>query len=262
MRLRSYTSLLSIDAADSLRPPGFDLMLILVAALSAVLTVLQPVTDPASLTVIALDPTLAATALFLAFRAGAGLTSLAESGILQVYLAYPVSRAGLALTLWASRILAPALILVLAPVTVAAVIHYPIVAANPARLAAAVAGYLLQALLYGTGFALIALKSRNSGMASLLSLAFYFTYTATGIILIVLSASLGKETLGEIGYALLLYRAVTNYLHSKAAATLNASTPTVTLLGETQPWQLAVVPALLAAMLAAYILYYTRRLEV
>ncbi len=220
-------------------------MLFLVAALGGVLSVLQPITDPATLASTVLDPTLFAVAIFLALRAGSGITSLVESGVMQVYLAYPVSRRGAALILWVSRVAMPSLILIATPVIVASLILYPVVAGDPGRLLAGIAGYEAQALLYGTVFALIAVKSRSSGTASLLSIAFYFSYTVAGVILIILSTTLGAPTFGHLGKAILYYRTMLDYL----------------VAVEVTAWQLAFTPTLLVVLLIIYIIYYTRRFE-
>lgn len=220
-------------------------MLFMVAALGGVLSVLQPITDPATLASTILDPTLFAVAIFLALRAGSGITGLVESGIMQVYLAYPVSRRGAALALWVSRVLLPSFILIATPISVASLILYPVVAGDPARLLAGIAGYEAQALLYGTVFAIIAVKSRSSGTASLLSIAFYFSYTVAGLILIILSTTLGAPGLGRLGKAILYYRTILDYL----------------VAGNVSMWQLAFTPALLASLLIIYIIYYTKRFE-
>ena len=243
---RPRLGLLVIDAVESLRPPGFDVMLFLVALLGGVLAVIQPITDPATLVVSVLDPTLLAVAIFLALRAGAGITGLVESGVMQVYLAYPVSRPSAALVLWASRVLLPASVLVAAPVLAASAILYPVASSDPARLAAAVYGYMAQALLYGTAFALIAVKARNPGTASLLSIAFYFTYTVMGIILLALSTTLAEPILANIGKAILYYRTVLDML---------------TAPENVEAWQAAWAPLAAAALLAAYLAYFTRRFE-
>ncbi len=244
-RLGRYAGLLSIDASDTLRPPGFDVMTLLLAMLGGVLAVLQPITDPAGVATSVLDPTLFAVAIFLAMRAAAGISGLAENGVLQVYLAYPVSRLGVGAVLWVSRVLIPAASLLAIPAATASLILYPVVSQAPGRLLAVYAAYLVQALLYGTVFSLIAVKTRSPATSGLFSIAFYFTYTVSAFILVVVSTNLGVPWLSRAGVSLLYYRVVLEALGG----------------AEVAAWQLAAVPAGLAAALAALLLYFHRRFE-
>ncbi|MCE4613177.1 MAG: hypothetical protein F7C07_05030 [Desulfurococcales archaeon] len=245
MGLRRFASLARIDTSDSLRPPGFDLMLLIVSILGAALVAIQPLTQPHTAAAIILNPTLFATSIFLALRSAGGITGLIQSGLAQVYMAYPVSRIQLLLVLLASRILAPALALMSAPLLVAAVILYPVVSSDPESYLVMFSAYLGQAILYGLAFTLISLRARSPGTATIASITFYFAYIVSSILMATLSPALREPLLGELADAMSLYVVVNRYL---SGATVDV-------------WQLALVPSLVAILFLAVVAYFTRRFE-
>ncbi|MEB3787662.1 MAG: hypothetical protein GSR78_02770, partial [Desulfurococcales archaeon] len=89
VQLRSLVELALVDSSDSLRPPGFDVMMIIIASLGAALATMQPISEPHVAARIILDPTLFAATLFLALRGSAGTAGLVQRGIAAVYLSYP-----------------------------------------------------------------------------------------------------------------------------------------------------------------------------
>ena len=245
MRPRRLASLARIDISDSLRPPGFDIMLLVVSILGAALVAIQPLTSPHTAAAIILNPTLFATSIFLALRSAGGITSLIQSGLAQVYMSYPVSRIQLLLVLLASRILAPALTLMSAPLLVAAAILYPVVSGDPWGYLVMFSAYLGQAVLYGLAFTLISLRARSPGTAAIASITFYFAYTVSSILLATLSPALRRPILGEVADAMSLYVVVNRYLGG----------------AQVEAWQLALVPSVIAILFSAVLVYFSRRFE-
>ncbi|MFN4046665.1 MAG: hypothetical protein ACK4H7_04925, partial [Acidilobaceae archaeon] len=167
-----------IDLSDVLRPPGIDLLLVLVAALGTILVSIQPVTSPVLASMMALEPTLIALAIFLALRGAAGVTWLVQSGIMHVYLSYPVSRASIAMVLIASRVVIPSILILGIPLVAALILLGPTLIGGLDKVAVAYLSYIDQAALYGSLFLLIALRVKSQATSGLLSVALYFTYTA------------------------------------------------------------------------------------
>ncbi len=237
--------LVMIDSSDSLRPPGFDLMILLIATLGAVLASIQPIVEAHVAVRIILDPTLFATAIFLALRSSAGITSLVQSGGINTYMSYPLSRLGVAVGLFLSRVLIPAASLLLVPLIVAGVILWPTISRGLDNYALMYVAYLIQALLYGSMFTVIAVVSRSPGTASVASIAVYFTYNVLSLIFSVLGSSMGVSLLVDIGDAMGF-----NYMVYRS------------LLGEhVLLWQLAMVPILTTILIASILTYFTRRFE-
>jgi len=242
--------LAALDGLDSLRPPGFDVMMFVIATLGAVLAAVQPLSEPYALARMILDPTLFTVALFLALRGSAGLAGLIRGGILEVYLSYPVGRVGVAAAILASRILVPAASLLALPLIVASILLYPVVARDPAGLLIVYAGYMVQAVFYGLVFALIAVATKNTGTASIASITFYFAYNVIWFIIRAVSPSPDS----------ILYTAAEalhfNYIAYRYAI-IRAGTGGL----EIGTLQAVLVPAATLALAAAFILYMARRFE-
>lgn len=240
-------SLLYIDASDTLRPPGLDALVLIVGALGAIIIVLQPFTSPAMMLHASLDPTLVATAIFLALRGAAGVTGLVQNGVMNVYMAYPLSRASIALVLIVSRVIAPAAIILGAPSFIVLFIMWPSVKGSLDEFAASYLAYLAQAVFYGMVFTLIALRTKTPGSSGVLSVAFYFTYTVVGnVILGLIGRATGRQVLADIGDASYLPALVTFYYAG----------------GEDfDAWQFAMVPAAIVVLMAATLIYFMRRFE-
>ncbi len=238
-----------MDGLDSLRPPGFDLMLFVIATLGAVLAAIQPLSEPYAAARIILDPTLFTVALFLALRGSAGLAGIVRTGIIEVYLSYPVSRRGVALALLASRILVPAASLLAVPLLVAGVLLYPVVSRDPASYLIVYTGYLVQALFYGSVFAAIALASKGTGTASILSITFYFAYNVAWLILQAVSGGMGL--LYEVAEAMHF-----NYIAYRYAL-IRAGSEWL----EITSLQALLVPVATLTVMAALVLYFERRFE-
>jgi ABC-2 type transport system permease protein len=239
-------ALVALDASDTLRPPGFDVMLFIVSAVGAALAVIQPLTSPVAVANAVLDPVVVfAVSLYLAMRASSGIALLASTGVLQVYMAYPISRLELAAALLASRVLAPIATLVGAPLAVAAIALPGAVARGPADYVAQYLAYTLHLTLYGVAFALIALAARSPGTSSIASLTFFFLYTGLYLLLTIASVSLGSTLLRRLAEAMLFYRVTSDYLSGL----------------HVEPWQFLLVPGLLSALLAAYFYVVDRRFE-
>ncbi|MCE4615518.1 MAG: hypothetical protein F7C09_00440 [Aeropyrum sp.] len=235
-----------VDMFDTLKPPGLDALMIIVAGLGATLVIVQPFTSPSYMLSYALDPTLFAATIFLALRGAAGITGLVESGVMQAFLSYPLSRTHIAAALYASRILAPSIIILGAPTATIAIAMWPLVSQDPAEFIATYAAYLAQALMYGSVFMLIALISKTPGTSGVLSVAFYFAYTVLlGLLLYIVGRAAGVELLQRVAEA--------SYLPGIALIYYGG--------GSIEIWQPLMVPFLLVASLAVVYLYFTRRFE-
>ena len=238
-----------LDGLDSMRPPGIDVMMLVIAALGGILAGIQPLTASYAAARIVLDPTLFTVSLFLALRGSAGIAQLVSSGVIEVYLSYPVSRRTVALALLASRIIVPAASLLAIPLVVAGILLYPVIAGDPAGYAIVYLGYLAQSLLYGFTFALIAVASKNSGVASVASITFYFAYNVVWII----GQALGDRVPALLELARALYYNYVAYRYAIARAT---GAPLEVTLAEA-----TLVPLALLALAAAFTLYMERRFE-
>ncbi len=238
-----------LDGLDSMRPPGIDIMMLVIAALGGILAGIQPLTASYAAARIVLDPTLFTVSLFLALRGSAGLAQLVSSGLVEVYLSYPVSRRTVALALLASRIIVPAASLLAIPLIVTGILLYPVVAGDPWGYVIVYLGYLIQSLLYGTAFALIAVASKNSGVASVASITFYFAYNVVWII----GQAIGDRVPALLEVAKSIYYNYVAYRYAIARAT--AAPLEVTLLEAT------LVPLVTLALAAAFTLYIERRFE-
>ena len=245
MQLRRLVELALVDSSDSLRPPGFDVMMVIIASLGAALATMQPISEPHVAARIILDPTLFAATLFLALRGSAGAAGLVQRGVAAVYLSYPVSRATVYAAIVFSRVLLPAATLLAAPLLVAGLVLLPVIAENPASYVVVFLAYLLQACMYGSVFLLAGLAARNPGTASVASITFYFAYNITMLILSAVGAALGSSIASGIADAMAFYYMIYRILLGVDVA----------------PWQLLLVPALLVAALSIGLVYFTRRFE-
>ncbi len=250
MSSRRAIELLYLDLWDALRPPAFDIMLLIVAVMAGSLTVLQPVSTGLS----AIAPSngfnpvymsLFVTTLYIALRSSSDLVNIVQGGIMQVYMSYPVSRRLVAAVLYLTRSLSPAIVLLGLPALVMGVILYPVVLKDPAQYLAMWASYLLQSQMYGAFFLLISTRLKSPGAAMVASVSFYFGYIAFSTLLGLLGIMDGIELYLRISNAMGFYYATYYYM-----------TPT----GEPL-WTLFVVPAMYVAFMAAYFIYLDRRFE-
>ncbi|HID42037.1 MAG TPA: hypothetical protein EYP33_07810 [Pyrodictium sp.] len=243
--MRKLGYLATVDGYDSLRPPAFDLMLVVISTLGAVLASIQPIARPQVAARIILDPTLFAVTLFLALRGSSGLAGLVQRGILQVYMSYPVSRSTVHATLFISRVLAPAALLMISPLVVTAVMLWPVVSRGLVEYMLVYAGYLIQAVFYGSVFMMISLVARSPGTSSVSSITFYFAYNVIHVILSAVGQALSSSTLIAISDSMMFY-----YMMYRSLLDVNISII-----------NLALVPAMLVVVYAMSHLYFTRRFE-
>ena len=244
--LTGFYHLLYIDISDTLRPPGLDVLVVLLAMLGAVLVSIQPVTSPLVASRIALDPTLVATVLFLAIRSSAGLAALVQSGVMNVYLSYPMSKATIALILLASRVIIPSALILATPLAATLILLGPTLYRGLDMVLGSYIAFLLQSLLYGSIFMLIAVRARSQAASGILSVAVYFAYIALQLITFGIGSATGNETLRRLGEAM--------YLPDVAYYAYIGSSY--------EGWQLALVPLLTALSSIAYLAYFSRRFEV
>jgi len=242
---RAY-HVLYIDVSDVLRPPGLDVLVVLLAMLGAILVSIQPVTSPIIASRIALDPTLIATALFLAIRSSAGLATLIQNGILGVYLSYPIHKVAVAVMLFVSRVAIPSVLILATPLATILILLGPTLYEGLDVILGMYFAFLFQSALYGSIFILIAVMVKSQATSGVLSVAAYFTYTALHLILTGIGGAMGNDVVRRVGEALYLpdiaYYAYSNIDH--------------------EVWQLTLVPALTILVLVAYLAYMSRRFEV
>ncbi|MEB3851425.1 MAG: hypothetical protein LRS49_02435 [Desulfurococcales archaeon] len=245
-RLSRALQLAWLDSSDTLRPPGFDVMLLIVSAVGGALAAVQPLSDPVGAANAVLDPVgVFAVSLYLAMRVSSGVALLASTGLLQLYLAYPLSRLEVAGALLASRVLVPVATLAGAPLLVAALVVPGAVSGGLGLYVAQYLAYVVYLSFFGVTFALIAVASKSPGTSSAGSLAFFMLYSGLYVILSIAAVSLGSATLRRLAEAMLFYRVTGDMLSGLSV----------------EWWQPLLVPGLLAVSLAAYLAYMWRRFE-
>mgnify|MGYP001770691795 FL=1 len=246
---RRALELLYMDLWDALRAPAFDVMMLIVGVLSGALIVMAPVSSALG----ALSPnnffnpvmiSVAVATIYMALRSASELVDMIQGGVLQVYMAYPVSRRTVAWTLYLTRSLIPAVILIGLPALVAAIVLYPVVLRSPLDFLLMWLSYLVQSQLYGTAFLLLATRLRTSGMAIVASISFYFGYVALSFFLDLVGYLDSITVLTQVSNSMGFYYVVYDMLTSGAPA-----------------WEAAVVPSLFIGLLAAYVTYVARRFE-
>jgi len=237
--------LLSIDLWDSLRPLGFDIMLILVGAVSGVFSVLQPITTPANAANSVLGIIIFITALYLALRASSDLVNLTQAGVMRVYMTYPISRRNVSLILYFSRVFIPSIILLGIPAIVTGVMLYPVVGRNLLNYVAVWLAYILQVQLYGSIFVLTSTQTKSSGTAAVMSIVGYFAYVATSLILSLIGSIDNIKLLTQISTSMEFYNSV--YYKITGAVISN--------------WELVVSPIVFVVLFLSYVIYFARRFE-
>ncbi len=238
--------MVSLDLLESLKAPSFDIMLIIISVIGASLSALQPLYSSVIVAESILDPLVYFTvALYLAMRVSSGLAELVETGIMEVYMTYPIDRVSLAISLLISRILVPVLIFLGSPLLVASAILYNVVTKDIIGFLEMYGAYVVIMLFYGLVFALIALKVRSSASAAALSMTFMFVYMGLGLILPLIAASTGSQVLNEISNALNFNTLVFNYLQGISI----------------KLWQLLLVPVTLVILFTLYLGYFKYKFE-
>ncbi len=244
--LARIARLAALDLSDTLRPPGFDALILVAAALGGLLAGVQPLIAGYAAAATVLEPTLFAATVFLAVRGAAGITGLVEQGIMQVYLSYPVSRAGVALALYFSRVVAPSVLVLGVPSLVAVVLLAPVVARNAESFLAMYSVYLAHAVFYGSVFSLIALKAKSPGTSGVASVAFYFAYEVLSIVLAQIGSGAGGGVFLDVALAMKPGIALYN-LYSG--------------VGDVTYTHVLALPAATAILSAFYLWYFARRFE-
>ena len=249
--IRRLWELVVLDSLDSLKPPGFDLMVFIIATLGAILGSIQPATSSYILARIILGPTLFTVALYLALRSAAGVANLVSSGVMEVYLSYPLSRGSIVSVLVTSRIVLPTLLLLSIPLAVSTIILYPVVSRDPVALLIVFTGYFVQGVFYGIIFLLIALVSKSSGTASILGITFYFAYNILWMLLSTLASGIGSSLM-KASIAM-RYNEVMYYYAMEVTGLKPSFRPGVLCL--------SLVPIMTLASFILLLIYFTRRFE-
>lgn len=246
MEVARLVRLAALDLQDTLRPPGFDALVLVTAALGGLLAGVQPLVEPHTVAMTVLEPALFATVVFLAVRGAAGLTGLVEHGVMALYMSYPVSRPGVGLALYISRVLAPSLVTLGVPLLVASALLFPVVSGDPLGLVAMYAAYLARAVFYGVVFAVIALKAKTPGTSGVASVAFYFFFEVLSVVLAQIGGGGGPSILMDLALAM---------QPSIALYNLYGGVEDVSIA------HVAALPVAAAALSAVYIWYFARRFE-
>ncbi|MEM4507306.1 MAG: hypothetical protein QXP48_02435 [Acidilobaceae archaeon] len=228
-----------------MRPPGIDILLTIVAAIGAVIVSVQPVTDPASFSRGVLDPTLLALVIFLAARSTTGVASLTESGIMSLYMSYPLSRPGVFLVLLISRVLLPSALMLFVPLLTALITLKTTMLDELKRIALFYLAFLIQALFYGSLFLFIALLVKSQAVSAIAGVTAYFIVVALNTVLPLIGTARDIEFLVDFGSALSLPDIV--YQNTRGA--------------EPQLWQYALIPFGAVFLAIVAVLYFSRRFE-
>ncbi len=200
-----------LDLSDSLKPPVFDLMVFTITFMSVLIAYIQLYSSSTSLALNLFGPVLLATALYLSLRSSSGIAYLISTRQIEAYMAYPISRRSVGIALYVSRVLTPSILLILLPALAAGTVYYPLIRSEGLDYTVMAGAFIVQALFYGSVFALIAIATKNSGSASILSLVFYFTYNITALILAAISTSF-QSILYKLSQAMSFYLVVYQYL--------------------------------------------------
>ncbi len=170
--------------------------------------------------------------------------------VVEVYMSYPISRLGVISSIILSRVVIPAVMLLALPILISGILLYPVVLKDPLAYLLVFSGYLTQALLYGIVFLLIAIISRSSGTASVLSITFYFAYNIIWLLIQSLSSSLGSWA-QHMAIAMKFYRVT--YFMALQHAGLQTTGLTLT--------EYLFVPSIIVIATVSLVLYFTRRFE-
>lgn len=246
MEVARLARLTVLDLQDTLRPPGFDALVLVAAALGGLLAGVQPLVEPHIVAMTVLEPALFATVVFLAVRGAAGITGLAEHGIMTLYMSYPISRSGVGLALYVSRILVPSFMTLGVPLLVSSVLLFPVVSSDPLGLAAMYAAYLSRAVFYGVVFAVIALKAKTPGTSGVASVAFYFFFEVLSMVLAQIGGGGGPRIFMDLALAMQPTIALYN---------LYSGVEDVSIA------HVIALPGAAATLSAIYIWYFARRFE-
>ncbi|MEM1873123.1 MAG: hypothetical protein QXS85_04535 [Acidilobaceae archaeon] len=235
-----------IDSNEVMRPPVIDLLLVFVASLGAIIVVVQPVADPATFSRGVLDPTMLALVLFLAVRSAAGIASLTESGLMSLYLSYPLPRAGVFLSILASRVVAPSALILLVPLVTSLIVLKFSLLDEISWIALFYLAFLTQALFYGSLFSLIAVTTRSQALSGVGGVVVYFIVIVMNTILPIIGRIREVELLEKIGHSLSLQDLV--YYEYRGTR-------------EIEVWQFALIPSLAVLAILIALIYFTRRFE-
>lgn len=245
MTLRSLLELTIIDLSDVLRPPGLDILLVIVATLGSLIVSIVPITDASSFSRGVLDPTLIALVLFLAIRSASGIASLMESGVLTIYLSYPIPRSHIFIALLVSRVVIPSALILAVPLTTALVVLKFTMIDELDKIGLYYLAFVLQSLFYGVIFALFAFLMRRQTASGIASVSAYFLVITLNIILPTIGDVLENELLTELGLALSLPDILYRYVNGL----------------EYELWQFTIIPLFAILAIITSFLYFTRRFE-
>lgn len=239
------TVLFSMDLEDIVRPPVYDILLVVSMILGGLYASVIPRVNAVKLAVDVTSIPLFIAIIYLAVRGSAGLASLISNNVLQLYMAYPVSRRTLLTIILLTRILVPSLLIVGAPLLVSSILMASVVVEKPLSTLTVFAGRIIYLYFIGVIFVLIALGAKRPMLAGALSIVFYFAYMFAGGILSVLSFITDNNIYMHIAQSMMFSDTLNSYL-----------------IGMNIPyWTLIPVPVASILVTALLYMYFTRRFE-
>ncbi len=205
-------TLASMDLEDIARPPVYDVLVFVSGILGGLYASIMPRATAIRLAIDVSNIPLFIAIIYLAVRGAAGVASLIANGVFQLYLSYPVSRRTITTVLVLTRILVPSIIIVGAPILIASIMQFNVVSRDVARFLAVFGGRVLYLYFIGIIFLLIALASKRTMLAGVLSIVFFFAYIFINGILNMLFFILGNEVFLRISQCLTFSDTLNNYL--------------------------------------------------
>lgn len=239
------TTLFSMDLEDIVRPPVYDALLIVSMILGGLYASILPRVSAVKLAIDVTSIPLFIAIIHLAVRGSAGIASLISNNVLQLYMAYPVSKRTLLTVMLITRVLVPSLLIVGAPLFVSSMLMVNVIAEKPLDVLIVFAGRIIYLYFIGVIFVLIALGAKRPMLAGALSIVFYFAYMFIGGILSVLSFVTGEEIYIHIMRSMMFSDTLNSYL-----------------IGMNIPyWTLIPVPVASILTTTLLYMYFTRRFE-
>lgn len=236
---------LSMELEDITRPPIYDALLVVSMILGGLYASIIPRISAVKLAIDVTNIPLFIAIIYLAIRGSAGLASLVSNTVLQLYLTYPLSRRIILTVLLITRILLPSILIVGSPLLTASIIMFSTVSEELLEVLIIFAGRIMYLYFIGIIFMLIALGTKRTTLAGILSIVFYFAYIFIAGIMTTLSFVLELQVFKYIALSLMFSDTLNNYV-----------------IGLNVPyWTLIPVPLASIILTVLLYIYFTRRFE-
>ena len=236
---------LSMELEDITRPPIYDALLVVSMILGGLYASVIPRISAIKLAIDVTSIPLFIAIIYLAIRGSAGLASLVSNNVFQLYLTYPLSRGIILMVLLITRILLPSILIVGAPLLITSIIMFGIVSEKPLEVLIVFTGRIIYLYFIGVIFMLIALGTKRTALAGVLSIVFYFAYIFITGIMTTLSFVLELQVFRYIALSLMFSDTLNNYV-----------------IGLNVPyWTLIPIPLASIILTILLYIYFTRRFE-